>query len=308
MQVISVIIPVLNEERNIYPVYQELKDILEGSSHEIIFVDDGSTDRSYRLLKAINKKDSQVKVIKLRKNFGKSAALQKGLDICAGNFIITMDADGQDCPSEIPNLLNALRKHDLVVGWRAHRKDSAGKKLISSLYNLFGGYFTGLKIHDANCGFKAMTKAAAKSLDIYGEMHRYIPALLHWKGFKVGEIPVEHRKRLYGKSKYDLSRILKGFFDLLIIKFWMQYSTRPMYFFGGLGSISFIFGFAIGLQLSIEKLFLGAKLSNRPLLLLAILLIILGVQLFVLGFLADIVVQNNRKLISEDYMIKEFIK
>lgn len=295
MTEISVVIPVLNEEENIPELYSELKDVLEklNKPYEIIFIDDGSTDNSFKILKEIHEKDNKVKVIKFRRNFGQTPAISAGFDHATGSIIITMDSDLQNDPKDIPKLLEKINEgYDVVSGWRADRKDPLLKKKIpSKISNWLTRRLTGVDIHDFGCTLKAYRGEVLKDVKLYGEMHRFIPAIVSWKGFKVSEIPVEHHSRKFGKTKYGTWRIMKGFLDLLVVTFWQKYSTRPIHLFGGLGLLLSFSGFLIGLYLSIIKFFYHQGISNRPLLLLGILIIILGVQFIIFGLLADIMVK-----------------
>jgi len=306
MLMISVIVPIYNEKENILPLYEKLKNILK-EKDEIIFVDDGSTDGSYEILKELHSKDKNVKCIKFSRNFGKTAALMAGFEMAKGDVIVTIDGDLQNDPEDIPKLVEKLDEYDAVNGWRYDRKDPfLSKKLPSAISNKISRWLTGLKLHDFNCGLKAYKKECLDGLELYGEMHRYIPAILAWKGYKVGEVKVKHYPRKYGKSKYGMARLARGLFDLINFKFWAGYSTRPLHFFGGIGLTMFLAGFLINFYLLILKLFYGETLSNRPLLLLGILLMIMGFQIFMTGFLAEIMIRNyysssNKKI----YVIKE---
>lgn len=303
---ISIIIPVYNEEKNIIPLFEKLKKVIN-QDYEIIFVDDGSTDRSYEILKKIHSENENVKCIKFTRNFGKTASLMAGFEMARGNIIVTMDSDLQNDPEDIPKMVEMLDEYDAVSGWRYDRKDPfISKKLPSSISNMLSRWLTGLKIHDFNCGLKAYRKECLNDIELYGEMHRYIPAILAWKGYKVGEVKVKHHPRKYGKSKYGMKRLARGLFDLINFKFWAGYSTRPLHLFGGAGVAMFIAGFLIDLYLVFLKLLYGEKLSERPLLLLGTLLMIIGFQTFMTGFLAEIMIRNyysstNKKI----YVIKE---
>lgn len=290
----SVVIPVFNEGESIPHLAKSLKFVLDSpkTNYEIIFVDDGSTDNSFALLKSFHEDDEHIKIIKFRRNFGQTAALSAGFEYAKGEIIITMDADLQNDPEDIPLLLKKINEgYDVVSGWRADRKDSLTKKISSKFSNWLARKLTGIDIHDFGCTFKAYKRECIDDLELYGEVHRYIPALVAWKGFKVGETKVNHHPRKYGKTKYNIWRLLKGFLDLINIKFWTQYSTRPLHFFGILGIIQFLVGFLIGLYLTILKLFFGHSLADRPLLLLSTLLIILGIQFVTFGFLSEILIR-----------------
>lgn len=300
---LSLIIPVLNEEENITRLYSKLRTTLTGLKilHEIIFIDDGSTDNSFKILEEIQKKDKCVKIIKFRRNFGKSAALSAGFKEAKGDTVITMDGDLQDDPTEIPRFLEAIKKTDLVVGWRFNRKDPISKRLPSKIFNKLTSILTGVKIHDSNCCFKAYRSEVIKNINIYGELHRYIPALAYWKGFGISEIKVNHNPRIYGKSKYGFMRIFKGFMDLITIKFLTKYIKKPFHLFGGLGFLSTFLGFVIGLRLLYVKYFLNIIIGDRPLLYLSMLLIMLGIQFISLGLLGEMI-SNTKK--TEQYNIE----
>jgi len=306
---LSIITPVYNEELNIKPLYDSLKSVLSSMrvKYEIIYVDDGSTDDSLKNIKDLRKKDKNVKFIKFRKNFGQATALNVGLKHATGDYMIILDADLQNDPKDIPRLIEKLKEgYDLVVGWRYDRKDPFFKRLSSSFAGLLKRLILKEKIHDSGCTLKAMKKNAAKELNIYHEMHRYIAALLSLKGYKVTEIKVRHLPRIHGKTKYSSKRLVKGFLDLLIVKFWMDYSTRPIHFFGGLGIISSLIGIISGIYLVIDKFAFNQSIGNRPLLLFSVLLIILGFLLIIFGFLADIMVkiyynQKNEEPYSIEY-------
>jgi len=251
---LSVVVPVYNEDNNIDPLYREIGSALSSltKTYEIVFVDDGSTDNTFQVLKEIQEKDQQVKIIKFRRNFGKSEALNSAFNLASGNIIITMDGDLQDDPAEIPNFVDAIeRGSDLVSGWKYTRRDPLTKKLPSKLFNVMTRLLTGVDLHDFNCGFKAYKKEVLDTISLYGEMHRYIPALAAQYGFKITELRVEHRPRSYGRSKYGFSRLVKGFMDLITVKFLTEYSSRPLHVFGIPGMISLISGFFIGLYLVI---------------------------------------------------------
>jgi len=301
---LSVVIPTYNEEENVEPCYQEIKAALEplGINYEIIFVDDGSTDLTFKKLNDLSKNDEKLKVVKLRKNFGQSAALRAGLDHATGRIISTMDADLQNDPKDIPKLLEKLEKEDfdVVCGWRFDRKDPLSKKLFSKFANRLRKSFTGETIHDSGCTLRAYIKESTESLELYGELHRYIPAMLSWKGYRIGEIKTNHRERKYGKTKYNWKRIVKGFLDLLVVTFWQKYSLRPMHIFGASGMIMGFTGLVISIYLGLSRLLFGSSLAERPLFLVGIFFILLGVQFFALGIMADIMLkvyygQNGRK-------------
>ena len=301
------VIPVYNEEGNIRPLYSELREVLSGlgEDYEIIFVDDGSTDAGFSMIRGLHEKDARVKAIKFRRNFGKSAALSAGFERAVGDIVFTMDGDLQDDPKEIPRFLEEMGKgYDLVVGWKFRRRDPQTKKLPSKIFNRLTSSLTGVGIHDMNCCFKAYKKDVVKNLSLYGELHRYIPALAYWRGYKVSEIKVNHRPRTHGKSKYGPMRLLKGFLDLLTVKFLISYSTRPLHLFGILGLMSTAAGLLIGLYLLYLKYVLNELIGERPILFAAILLIIVGIQFVSMGLLGEMITSTHQTH-SASYMISE---
>lgn len=310
---ISVVIPAYNEEENVEPCYREITDVLMplGISYEIIFVDDGSKDSTFKKLQDLSKNDKKLKVIKFRRNFGQSAALKAGFDYAKGNLIISMDGDLQNDPADIPNLLDkmAFEDYDVICGWRVSRKDTTFKKLFSKMANFIRHKITSESIHDSGCTFRVYKSECVKDLELYGETHRYIPAMLFWKGYKLGEIQVNHHPRIHGKTKYNWKRVVKGFLDLLVISFWQKYSARPIHIFGSIGILLSSLGVLVGGYLGIQRLFYGVGLSDRPLFLLSVLMIVIGVQFIVSGILADIVIkihygQNGGK----NYLVERVIE
>lgn len=292
---LSFIIPVFNEEKSLERLYSEILENIENKDYEIIFIDDGSSDNSFNIMERLAKRDKRVKIIKFRKNFGKSASLQTGFENAKGDIIFTMDADLQDNPIEIPEFIEKIEEgYDLVTGWKKNRKDPISKTIPSKFFNFITSVSFKLKLHDYNCGFKAYKKEVINEIDIYGEMHRYIPAIVHTKGFKVTEIPVEHRPREFGKSKYGVERYLRGFLDLLTVKLLTSFTHSPLYLFGRIGSTFSIIGFLIGLYLTIMKYAFHQPLYNRPLLFLSILLIMVGLQFFSIGLLGELIVNQSR--------------
>jgi glycosyltransferase involved in cell wall biosynthesis len=311
--VISVIIPFYNEEENIEPLYDRLHSTLNGldRKYEILFVDDGSTDSTFKNMQKVRAQNGNVKILKFRKNFGQSAALKAGFDHAIGNIVISMDGDLQNDPADIPGLIEKIENedYDVVCGWRADRKDPLTKKITSKFANLLRKMTTGEVIHDSGCTFRAYRNGCVKGLDLYGETHRYIPAMLLWRGYRIGEVKVRHHPRKFGRTKYGLLRVAKGFLDLIVISFWQKYSVRPIHVFGGLGLVLSLTGMILGGYLGIERLILGRALSTRPLFLLAILMVIIGVQFVVSGILADIMCkvyygQNDRK----NYLIERVVE
>ncbi len=303
---ISILVPLFNEEESLSKLARAIVESLSkiSSNYELYFVDDGSTDNSLNVIKELSKTNNRIKYISFRKNYGKSAALNIGFKNVSGDVVITMDADLQDDPAEIPNLIKELEKgFDLVSGWKKHRYDPFIKKYSSKFFNYVTKIMTGIKIHDFNCGLKAYRKDVVKDIDIHGELHRYIPVLADWKGYKVTEIPVKHHPRRYGKTKFGVSRFFKGFLDLVTVIFTTRYIRRPLHFFGLLGLISFLAGFLIDGYLSILWFLHRVNLSNRPVLYLGTLLIIVGVQFFSLGLIGEMLVHSDTT--ENDYGIKE---
>lgn len=290
---LSFVIPVLNEAESLQQLYKEILGNLGEHSYEIIFVDDGSKDGSFGVMTDLAAQDKQVRVIKFRRNFGKATALQKGFEIACGEVVFTMDADLQDNPAEISAFLEKLNQgYDMVSGWKKKRRDPWHKKLPSRLFNSVTARTFKLKLNDYNCGFKAYRRELVKELYLYGEMHRYIPALANSLGYRIGEIAVQHRARQHGKSKYGLERYLRGFFDLLTVRMVTHYIKSPLYLFGRIGLISTILGSVITLYLTIMKIFWGMPLSNRPLLLMGILLILGGLQFISLGLMSELIINR----------------
>lgn len=294
---LSFVIPVFNEEKSLKEIHQKILENIGNKSYEIIFIDDGSTDDSYRILQEIKISDDNVQIIKFRRNFGKSAALQTGFSKAKGDILFTLDADLQDEPSEIPKFIEKINEgFDLVTGWKKHRKDPITKTIPSKLFNLVTSIIFKLRLHDYNCGYKAYKNEVAKSISVYGELHRYIPALVKAKGYKICEIPVKHHKRKFGKSKYGAKRLLRGFLDLLTVMMITKYERSPLYLFGLGGTLISFLGLIVTLYLTIGKLFFGMALSNRPLLFLGVLLIVVGVQLISIGLLGEMIVYSSKNI------------
>lgn len=305
--ILSVVIPLFNEESSIDELVARLEKTLvplTKNRYEIIFVDDGSTDKSRQKIKEHHQRNAKIHCISFRRNYGKSAALQVGFNMARGIYVLTLDADLQDEPEEIPNLIKKLNEgYDLVSGWKKKRYDPILKVWSSKLFNLVTSLVSGIRLHDFNCGLKAYRKTVVKRLKVYGEMHRYIPVLAHWDGFKVTELPVKHHPRKYGKSKFGPGRFIKGFLDLLTVMITTRFMQRPLHFFGTIGTLITFFGFIVNLYLIVEWLLGKTYLSNRPLLLFGITLIIFGAQLISIGLLGEM----NAKSLAEkvDYNIKE---
>jgi glycosyltransferase involved in cell wall biosynthesis len=296
---ISVIVPLKNEAESLPELEAWIRRVMEtnGFSYEIYFVDDGSNDGSWKIIEGLRKTNPCVKGIKFRRNYGKSAALHTGFLACDGDVVITMDADLQDSPDEIPDLYKMIKEDgfDLVSGWKAKRYDPLSKTIPTKLYNAVTRMVSGIKLHDMNCGLKAYRKEVVKTVEVYGEMHRYIPVIAKWAGFdKIGEKVVEHRPRKYGETKFGWERFINGPLDLLSISFVGRFGKRPMHFFGTLGVFSFVLGFGILMWLSIEKLIFNVVgIADRPMFFFGFLAIVIGTQLFLTGFLAELIYRNS---------------
>lgn len=292
---LSVVVPLLNEAESLPELYVALDDTLSRHAEgcELIFVDDGSSDDSFQVLQGLRRKDERVKIIQLRGNQGKATALAVGFREAQGEVIITLDADLQDDPKEIPKFLAKLEEgYDLVSGWKVRRQDPWTRRLLSAIFNRVTALITGLRIHDFNCGFKAYRRAVIGELRLHGELHRFIPALASWRGFAVAEIEVEHHPRRYGRSKYGMERIPWGFFDLLTVIMLTRYTTKPLHLFGLLGLFLGFAGFAIIGYLSLGW-FLGKWIGTRPLFLVGAILIIAGIQLVSFGLVAEMIVYSS---------------
>ena len=297
-QMLSVVIPLFNEAESLMPLSLALKKIFDlmKCNYEVIFIDDGSTDKSFEVIKEINKRNSRYHCIKLRRNYGKSAALSVGFKNAKGDVVITMDADLQDDPNELPELIKMIYSgYDLVSGWKKVRYDPFIKRNTSKIFNYFTSRVSGVRLHDFNCGLKAYRSDVIKSVKVYGEMHRYIPALAHLMGFKVTEKIVKHHPRKFGITKFGANRFLNGFFDLLTVAFTNKFIKKPLHLFGTFGIFSFLAGFGITAYLTILKFFDNESISNRPLFLVGILFIIVGFQLFSLGLIAEMITKSSHK-------------
>jgi glycosyltransferase involved in cell wall biosynthesis len=293
---LSVIIPVFNEAQTLRPLYEQLKAALDAtaSDYEIITIDDGSRDDSFAVLKDLHQQDPAFRVIRFRRNYGQTAAFAAGFDLAQGDVVITMDADLQNDPADIPLLLDKMAEgYDVVSGWRVDRKDAfLTRRMPSMIANWLISTVTGVHLHDYGCSLKAYRREVVKGVQLYGELHRFIPALSSWMGVEVAEIPVRHHPRRFGSSKYGISRTIRVILDLITVRFLLSYSTRPIQIFGGLGVLSFGVGALLGVYLSFVKLALGQDIGSRPLLLLAVLLMLVGVQLVSMGLLGELVVRT----------------
>jgi glycosyltransferase involved in cell wall biosynthesis len=306
---LSAVVPVLDEEDSIAALHLSLEEVLASltSEYEIIYVDDGSQDGSFGILRSLYEKDAEhIRVIQFRRNFGKTAALTAGFREARGEVVITMDADLQDDPTEIPGLLDKLNEdYDLVVAWRHERRDPLSKRLPSKIANAAVSVLTGVRLHDLNCGFKAYRREVVHDLKLYGELHRFIPVLAHWRGYRVTEQKVVHRPRQYGQSKYGFERLGRSFLDFGMVLFLTYYLKRPMHLFGTLGALLFLFGFAIGLYLT-GLWVLGEGIGWRPLLFLGILAMIVGVQMASIGLLGEMI-RNFAYDPEEEYSIRRLL-
>lgn len=294
---ISAVVPVFNEKESLKAFYKVLMTSLPklDRTYEIVFVDDGSTDKTLEILKALKSKNTNVKILSFRKNRGKAGALTSGFQVAKGDFIVTLDADLQDRPEEIVKLIRKQKEgFDLVFGWRKDRKDTLAKRISSKLFNFLVGTFWGVRFHDYNCGLKLYTEEVAKSLNLYGGMHRFIPLLVSENGFSVAEIPVVHEKRKFGKSKYGFSKIFRDIPDIFTILFLTKYAKRPLHFFGVVGGILSGVGLFVLLYLTIIH-FQGEAIGRRPLLFFGMLLVLAGFQVLFTGFLADLIIHTSYK-------------
>ncbi len=295
---ISVVVPLLNERDSLPELTDWIHRVLTAHqfSYEVILIDDGSRDGSWEVITELVRQNPAVKGIKFRRNYGKSAALSEGFRIAQGDVVVTMDADLQDSPDEVPELFKMITADgfDLVSGWKKKRHDPASKRWPSKLFNRVTGTMSGIPIHDFNCGLKAYKKEVVKNIEVYGEMHRYIPLLAKWAGFtRIGEKEVMHYPRKYGVTKFGWERFINGFLDLLSILFVARFGKRPMHLFGTLGLLSFFAGFLILLYLSIGKIFFDVtKMTERPIFYLGLVTMVIGVQLFLSGFLAELISRN----------------
>lgn len=296
---LSVVVPLYNEDESLPELCAWINKVATANNYtyEIVLVDDGSTDNSWKVIEELSEKNAHIKGIKFQRNYGKSAALNEGFRVVTGEVVITMDADLQDSPDEIPSLRDMILTGgwDLVSGWKKKRHDPIGKTIPSKFFNWVTTKTTGIKLHDFNCGLKAYRLNVVKNIEVYGEMHRYIPVIAKWSGFrKISEKVVEHRARKYGTSKFGIERFIKGFLDLASILFVGKFGKRPMHFFGSWGTLSFFFGFIVFVYLTISKFFFDKSgLTQRPLFFFAILAMIIGTQLFLTGFIAELITRNS---------------
>ncbi len=301
---LSVVVPLFNEEESLVELYNWVKRVLnpKGISFELLFIDDGSNDNSWHIIEKLTSENDEVKGVKFRRNYGKSAALFVGFELAKGDVVVTMDADLQDNPDELPELYRMIKEDgfDLVSGWKKKRHDPLGKTIPSKLFNRTARWISGIKLHDFNCGLKAYKRDVVKSIEVYGEMHRYIPILAKRNGFgKICEKVVVHRERQYGVSKFGIERFLKGFLDLLSVTFISKFGKRPMHLFGSLGTLMFMVGFFLALYLGVHKLYCvynsieQALVTSSPYFYISLISMVIGTQLFLAGFLAELLSRNS---------------
>lgn len=303
---ISIVTPMYNEEQNIAAFYSRVTKVLKGlgKSYEILFIDDGSTDNTLKAIQALQRKDRNVRYISFMRNFGKAAALSAGFGHAKGGIIITMDGDLQDEPEEIPRFLQKIGEgYDLVNGWKFKRKDPITKTLPSKFFNWLTSRLVGIRLHDFNCGFKAYQRKVVQEITLYGDLHRYIPAIAFEQGYKICELPVKHNPRLYGKSKYGGKRLLTGFIDLLTVKYLISYRIKPLQLFGKIGLFFMLFGVVSGLYLVVEW-FQGIGIGGRPLLILSVLTTLVGIQFLSIGLLGEMITSSMESQ-RKSYRIKE---
>jgi glycosyltransferase involved in cell wall biosynthesis len=313
MYKLSIVIPLLNEAESLPELHSWIYDVVTKNnlSYELILIDDGSTDTSWNIIEELAIKDKNIKALKFQKNYGKSAAFQKGFELATGQVVITMDADLQDSPEEIPELYRMIVEDDfdLVSGWKKNRHDPLSKTLPTKLYNWAARRITGIHLHDFNCGLKAYKLSVVKSIELYGDMHRYVPALAKYAGFQnIGEKIVQHQARKYGVTKFGLNRFLNGPLDLMTVAFMGKFGKKPMHFFGGMGTLMFLIGFGLLLYLGLNKLFFhqsALKLAERTEFYVSLAAMIIGVQFFLIGFVSELIGRNSST--RNQYLIEKQI-
>ena len=306
---ISVVVPVHDEERSVALLYDEVQAALDplGEPWEAVFVDDGSTDGTFAALTRLHAHTDNTRVVRLRRNFGKAAALSAGFAQAQGETVVTIDGDLQDDPSEIPRLLAKLDEgFDLVSGWKTKRRDPLRRRILSRIFNAVSGRVSGLKLHDMNCGLKAYRAEVLDGMRIYGELHRFLPVLAHYRGYRVAELPVNHRPRQHGRSRYGLERYVRGFLDLLTVSFMGRYRHRPLHLFGGLGLVLGFLGTALLGYLTVLKA-MGEAIGHRPLLTLGVLLVVVGLQFFSLGLISELITSHNEERATEREHEREYV-
>ncbi len=306
---ISVVIPLVNEEESLRELTGKIHSAISAIrlTYEIIFVDDGSTDRSFEVIQELKSESPAIKAIRFKKNYGKSAALAEGFKSARGNYVITMDADLQDDPGEIPNLIRKLEEgYDLVSGWKKKRYDPIAKTIPSRFFNFVTGVMTGIKLHDFNCGLKAYRREVLQDVSLYGELHRYIPVLADWEGYKkITEIVVQHHPRKYGHTKFGVSRFIRGFLDLVTVLFLSRYVKRPLHFFGLIGAVILLIGIGINAYLTAQW-FLGTAIGNRPIIFLGVLLVVVGFQIIFTGLIGEMITHHFQK--QQEFPVRERIE
>ncbi|MDG1735961.1 MAG: glycosyltransferase family 2 protein [Crocinitomicaceae bacterium] len=297
---ISIVIPLYNEEESLSPLWDWIQKTLSDKyTYEVLFIDDGSKDDSWKVIEGLAKNNSKIRGIKFQRNYGKSAALQKGFEACQGDVVVTMDADLQDSPEEIPELYDMIIKedYDLVSGWKKKRHDPLSKTIPTKLYNWAARRITGIYLHDFNCGLKAYKRSVVKSIELYGDMHRYVPALAKYAGFtNIGEKVVQHKARQFGVTKFGLNRFLNGPLDLITVVFMGKFGKKPMHFFGALGTLMFLIGFLLIFYLGIDKLFIHQNarlLAERSEFYVSLIAMVIGVQFFMTGFISELIGRNS---------------
>jgi glycosyltransferase involved in cell wall biosynthesis len=310
---LSIVIPIYNEKQSIDSLYKDLKSVLPklGKSYEVILIDDGSIDGTYDELLKAHQKNKAYKIIKFRRNFGQTAAMKAGFDYSKGEVVITLDADLQNDPADIPEMLDKLNDgYDIVSGWRKRRKDNTLiRNFPSAVANRIISTLTGVYLHDYGCTLKAYRKEVIKNLELYGEMHRYIPALASWMGVKIAEIPVRHHSRKFGKAKYGISKTIRVILDIMVVKFLLSYSQKPIQVFGLIGLITGAIGFIVTAYLTIMRIFFNQGLANRPLFTLSIFMILIGIQLITMGLLAELIMRTYHESQNKSiYVVKEIIE
>lgn len=311
---LSIVVPLFNEDESLPELHTWIKRVANqhNLSYEVIFVDDGSKDKSWKVIESLSQLDSNVKGIKFQRNYGKSAALQNGFEMASGNVVITMDADLQDSPDEIPALHKMIMEEDfdVVSGWKKKRHDPLSKTIPTKLYNWAARRITGIYLHDFNCGLKAYKLTVVKSIELYGDMHRYVPALAKYAGFtNIGEKVVQHQARKFGVTKFGFNRFLNGPLDLMTVAFMGKFGKKPMHFFGALGTLMFIIGFGIAVYLGIDKLFIhktARNLAERSEFFIGLVAMIIGVQFFLTGFIAEMIGRNSSS--RNQYLVEKEIK
>jgi glycosyltransferase involved in cell wall biosynthesis len=301
---LSIVIALLNEAESLPELYQQVLTALEptGKSFEILFIDDGSRDGSFEIIRRMRERDKRIRAIQFRRNYGKSAALAVAFEAVRGEVVVTMDSDLQDDPGEVPAMIDQLEEgYDLVSGWKQRRQDPITKTLPSKLFNWVTGRVSGLRLHDFNCGLKVYRREVVETIPVYGDLHRYLPVLAHWSGFRVTERPVQHHPRKYGTSKFGIGRFTHGLFDLLTVYFVSNYTRRPLHLFGSFGLLSFGIGFGFAMYLTWLWI-TGVGIGTRPLLQLSVLLMVLGIQLTSIGLIAEMIAHSARR--TEDYAVR----